>query len=272
MQLRGQPRGWAVETPSDDDEETRVYFAPPEQAAPRMQIAPRATTPPSPAIAYQPRFAPPPLTPMPMPMSRPTLQPQPHARARRSRGVSQNVVVGIGSACVALGIALGIVFAVATTRERTVEAPPARVAEPIVTPPTVTSIVEPVKPVVAVAPAPPPPPAAIETPAPAPVIAEPPPAPRAIAAPHHHHQRAARAAVTEHERAPTGALAVSTKPPCSIVIDGAQTGLVAPQRAIALPVGRHVVTLVNAEEGIHITVEVAITADRPTQLIRDFSN
>ena len=39
-----------------------------------------------------------------------------------------------------------------------------------------------------------------------------------------------------------------------------------------LAAGKHEITLVNAEEGIHLTAEVAITADRSTQLIRDFTN
>jgi hypothetical protein len=108
--------------------------------------------------------------------------------------------------------------------------------------------------------------------APAPAAAPlPVPQPTFAAAPahHHHHTATATAAATP---AGLGKLAISSKPPCSIVIDGKDTGLVAPQRAIELAAGKHEVTLVNAEQGIHLTAEVAITAERSTQLIRDFTN
>ena len=94
--------------------------------------------------------------------------------------------------------------------------------------------------------APPPPPA------PAPVRAStPPPAPAAASA--------AR-----------GTLAISTKPPCDIVVDGKPTHLVTPQRALPLSAGKHHVVLVNAQRKLRRELDVDIAARRTTKVIRDF--
>jgi len=67
-----------------------------------------------------------------------------------------------------------------------------------------------------------------------------------------------------------GTLMVSAKPPCQIVIDGNPTGLITPQRAIALPAGHHSVALVSAEDpSLTRTVSVEISANKATKLITD---
>jgi hypothetical protein len=71
------------------------------------------------------------------------------------------------------------------------------------------------------------------------------------------------------EPAGEGTLMVSSKPPCEIVIDGKPTGMMTPQRAIALAAGTHKITFVNDAEGIKKTVSVSITADQSTKLIQD---
>ena len=70
----------------------------------------------------------------------------------------------------------------------------------------------------------------------------------------------------------TGTLMVSSKPPCELIIDGKTTGLTTPQRSIALPVGAHKVTFVNATQNIKKTVAVSISADHPTKLIQNLMN
>ncbi len=78
-----------------------------------------------------------------------------------------------------------------------------------------------------------------------------------------------RAAATRVAAAGNGVLMVSTKPPCSIVIDGRDTGLQTPQRSIPLASGAHRITLINAAAGIKKTVRVQVIADQPTKLIQN---
>jgi len=66
-----------------------------------------------------------------------------------------------------------------------------------------------------------------------------------------------------------GVLMVSAKPPCEIIVDGKDTGLMTPQRAIPLAAGAHKITFVNAAQSINKTVVVKIEADKPTKLIQD---
>ena len=122
--------------------------------------------------------------------------------------------------------------------------------------------------------------AKVETPAPAPVPA---PAP---AKPAHHAHAATRpvAALAEPSftEAPApapapaakpsgkGTLMVSSKPPCEIYIDGQPTGLTTPQRSIAMSVGAHKITFVNAGQNVKKTVAVSIRAGEPTKLIQNF--
>jgi len=67
-------------------------------------------------------------------------------------------------------------------------------------------------------------------------------------------------------------LVLGSKPPCDIAIDGSTTGLHTPQKEIKLPVGRHRITLTNAEFGINETFTVDIKADAPEKLIKDYSD
>jgi hypothetical protein len=67
----------------------------------------------------------------------------------------------------------------------------------------------------------------------------------------------------------SGTLMVSSKPPCEIWIDGQDSGLKTPQRAMSLPAGTHKVTFSNSEENITKTVTVKISADQTTKLIQD---
>src|SRR5262249_20526192 len=69
-----------------------------------------------------------------------------------------------------------------------------------------------------------------------------------------------------------GVLVLGSKPPCDIAIDGNTTGLHTPQKDIKLPVGRHRITLSNAEFGINETFTVDIKADTPEKLIKDYSD
>ncbi len=69
-----------------------------------------------------------------------------------------------------------------------------------------------------------------------------------------------------------GVLVLGSKPPCDIAIDGSTTGLHTPQKEIKLPVGRHRITLSNAEFGINETFTVDIKADAPEKLIKDYSD
>ena len=61
-------------------------------------------------------------------------------------------------------------------------------------------------------------------------------------------------------------LVLGSKPPCDIAIDGVATGLHTPQQDIKLPVGRHTVTLTNAEFNIKDTFSVDVKADSPAKL------
>jgi hypothetical protein len=109
---------------------------------------------------------------------------------------------------------------------------------------------------------------------PAPVAAAPAPAapPVPVAAPvAHHAHHAVAAAPVAHAAAGNGILKVSAKPVCKIIIDGKGTGLSTPQIAIRLPAGHHNITLVNADEGVHLTTGVDIAAGRATPLIQDFT-
>jgi hypothetical protein len=105
-------------------------------------------------------------------------------------------------------------------------------------------------------------PVAAPAPVPVPAVAPPsPPKTAPIASP----IRAARSRSTAQ-----GILMISSKPPCTIVIDGARTGLVTPQRSIPLPSGTHRVMLVNEDRHISDSFDVAISPQRPTKVVHDF--
>jgi hypothetical protein len=289
MRAQANFHGWDVETFADDAA-TQVYFEPPtdnladalEPETGGYEQITDSFQQPAPVRSFEvdgtwrvPSIAP----------SRPHVEPAMAARSHVVRSTTRHLgrpAIGmfVAAACVLVGIGVGGFLAATGHSHSMVDAAPARVvmaaAPPVVTPieiiPTAPAPVP--APAPAPVPAPVPVPVPVAAPAPVPVPAPaalPPPQPTFVAAPvHHHHDAPASAPV-----APTaglGKLAISSKPPCSIVIDGKDTGLVAPQRAIELAAGKHEVTLINAEEGIHLTAEVAITADRSTQLIRDFTN
>ena len=69
----------------------------------------------------------------------------------------------------------------------------------------------------------------------------------------------------------TGTLALGSKPPCDIYIDGAATGGHTPSRT-QLPVGKHKVTLVNSEFNIRETFSVDIKADAVDLERKDYSD
>jgi hypothetical protein len=66
-----------------------------------------------------------------------------------------------------------------------------------------------------------------------------------------------------------GTLMVSSKPPCSILVDGKDTGLKTPQKALSLSAGNHKITFVNADADINKTVPITITADHTAKLIQN---
>lgn len=66
-------------------------------------------------------------------------------------------------------------------------------------------------------------------------------------------------------------LAIGSKPPCYILIDGRQTGLVTPQRAIKIAPGPHKVMLVNREHGIMETFTITAVAGKPVKLVKDLT-
>jgi len=68
----------------------------------------------------------------------------------------------------------------------------------------------------------------------------------------------------------SGTLMISTKPPCDIAIDGAPTGLTAPQKSISVAAGHHQLTLTNKAQHVKKTVAVDITANHATRVIKDF--
>jgi hypothetical protein len=71
---------------------------------------------------------------------------------------------------------------------------------------------------------------------------------------------------------PLGVLVLGSKPPCEIYVDGNSSGLRTPQQDLTLPIGRHRITLVNAEFKIRESFPVDITAGAPVKLVKDYSD
>lgn len=67
-------------------------------------------------------------------------------------------------------------------------------------------------------------------------------------------------------------LMIGSKPPCRIFIDGKDTGLTTPNRAVRVPAGRHTITLVNQELGIRHAETLNITGGRKAKMIRDLTH
>jgi serine/threonine protein kinase len=70
----------------------------------------------------------------------------------------------------------------------------------------------------------------------------------------------------------TGTLAINSKPPCEIYVDGANTGLYTPQSAMTLPAGPHRITLINNEFGINDKFTVVIKADAAEKVFKNYSH
>lgn len=68
-----------------------------------------------------------------------------------------------------------------------------------------------------------------------------------------------------------GTLALGSKPPCEIFIDGKPTRLKTPQREIKLTPGPHKITLVNKEHKITETFSVDVKAGAPTKVVKDLT-
>jgi serine/threonine protein kinase len=69
----------------------------------------------------------------------------------------------------------------------------------------------------------------------------------------------------------TGTLALGSKPPCDIYVDGAPSGVHTPTK-LPLSVGRHKITLVNNEFSIRETFTVDIKADQVDRELKDYSD
>jgi len=69
-----------------------------------------------------------------------------------------------------------------------------------------------------------------------------------------------------------GFLAVGSKPPCRIFINGRDTGMRTPRKGIKLKAGRHKITLVNNTHGINERFSVTIKPGQTTRRIRDWSD
>ncbi|HUQ01894.1 MAG TPA: PEGA domain-containing protein [Kofleriaceae bacterium] len=81
------------------------------------------------------------------------------------------------------------------------------------------------------------------------------------------------APATAAHAAPTHAtLMIGSKPPCRILIDGRDTGLTTPNRAVRVPAGRHTITLVNDDLGIRHAETLNITGGRKAKMIRDLTS
>jgi hypothetical protein len=69
-----------------------------------------------------------------------------------------------------------------------------------------------------------------------------------------------------------GTLALMSKPPCDIMIDGSSTGMHTPQPQLKLEAGKHKVTLVNKEFDINETFMVEIKPDDTVKELKDYSD
>ncbi|HEY4059064.1 MAG TPA: PEGA domain-containing protein, partial [Kofleriaceae bacterium] len=66
-----------------------------------------------------------------------------------------------------------------------------------------------------------------------------------------------------------GVLMLGSKPPCEIFVDGKDTGLMTPQRAMKLSVGKHSIRLASPDGEHNKTLSVDIKPDKPTKVIED---
>jgi serine/threonine-protein kinase len=69
----------------------------------------------------------------------------------------------------------------------------------------------------------------------------------------------------------SGTLAIGSKPPCEVWVDGHRTGQRTPVRALELAAGSHRVTLTNETYTIHDAFDVTVTAGVVRRVTRDYS-
>jgi hypothetical protein len=120
------------------------------------------------------------------------------------------------------------------------------------------------------APVPVPEPTVAAAPAPGPV------APAPTTRPARSERRTARAtppAAPRTPAVPTGSamLALGSKPPCEIYLDGKRTGLSTPNRGIKIAAGVHRVRLVNRQHKIDETFTVTAGSGKVVKVIKDYS-
>jgi tRNA A-37 threonylcarbamoyl transferase component Bud32 len=69
---------------------------------------------------------------------------------------------------------------------------------------------------------------------------------------------------------PSGALDLSTKPPCNVSIDGKPTGRRTPIVALSMSAGTHRVTFENAQLGITKTVDVRVVSGQLVRVVENY--
>jgi hypothetical protein len=70
----------------------------------------------------------------------------------------------------------------------------------------------------------------------------------------------------------TGKLTIGAKPPCSVIVDGRDTGRTTPVRDLEVKSGPVQVTLVNSEFGIRETFTVNVKPGETSKVIKDYSD
>jgi hypothetical protein len=70
----------------------------------------------------------------------------------------------------------------------------------------------------------------------------------------------------------TGKLTIGAKPPCSVIVDGRDTGRTTPVRELEVKSGPVQVTLVNSEFGIRETFTVNVKPGETSKVIKDYSD
>jgi hypothetical protein len=70
----------------------------------------------------------------------------------------------------------------------------------------------------------------------------------------------------------TGTLMIGAKPQCKIYVDGKDTGLVTPQRALEVKSGTRRITLVNNDFNIKETFSVEVKPGETAKVIKDYSD
>jgi len=117
--------------------------------------------------------------------------------------------------------------------------------------------------------------ATVEKPAPvakAAAVEKPAPVAKAATPAHAPVPKAVAALAPPAPSGPPGILAISTKPPCEIYVDGKSTHLSTPQKALKLPPGKHEIVLVNPALKIRETRQIQIASSAQTKLVLDLQH